>query len=128
MDAEGNVTYSSVQVPQAVSSKIVYVRPGPTPEEAEAARARMEVTEKAADELAREREKRRMAPQRKAGDQASLPRTTPEPSRKGSEGFVHPNYPAQGRPTISEPTISGDQPLAPEPPADVAPLPAAPDQ
>ena len=131
VDAEGNVTYSSAPVPRAVSSEAVSVRPGPPPEEAEAARARLGRTQNAVDELARDREKRKTEVERKTAEQAPPSPKAGESRATGPEGFAYPTYPAYGRAPISAPGGGGELPQykpVVNPPAIPAPLPSVPGQ
>jgi len=124
VDSDGNVTFAPAPAPGAVSTETVSLQPSPPQEEVEAARARLERTGKTADQLAREREERKTALERKAPAQAP-PRPPPAPDAAEAGGFVYPPY----RLPIPRSPATGDHPVyepGPKPQALPAPVPYAP--
>lgn len=105
VDEQGNVTYSDRPLPGAVKSETVPVDPAPSEEEVQAARERLEKTEKMAEEArrAREEKQKKLEEERKAREAAK-----PEVViiQEGSGGGYYPEY-------VNPPLIPPDRPRPP---------------
>ncbi|MFZ5556019.1 MAG: DUF4124 domain-containing protein [Pseudomonadota bacterium] len=116
VDERGRVTYSSTPPPPGRSGKELQVKPGPSPQETEAARQRAESVKQLNEQFADERRKRDAQAATKAENPSRLAPATPAPAERASErdteGVDYPAYRPPGvtprpQPLPARPGVGG---------------------